>query len=147
MLTIDDIDLKRMNALSNSLPVTQDNLTELKEAIEEISDDYLNSIAAHDGIDIRGKNPDEAGLYISVLCCADIFGWKQWYPFLDIGMPSRFFFAQDGDDCFLIGTHLGKTGVYVMAISSADWQYAKYVTPSIRAMLCNGEGWANGELE
>ncbi|ULH17971.1 hypothetical protein MF271_23710 (plasmid) [Deinococcus sp. KNUC1210] len=37
------------------------------------------------------------------------------------------------------------SGVYKVAIAGPNWRYAPYFAPSIRALLCHGEGWRDGE--
>jgi hypothetical protein len=69
--------------------------------------------------------------------------WRILYSYSAEDLPNCFFFGMDGDRCFFVGENAGRKGVYQVAIAGPDWQWAEYLAPSIKALLCDGVGWAD----
>ena len=128
---------------ASEAPASEEEIRFLLEHFPDAPTDYIEIVSVHNGCIIGGKT---ASLYIWIYEIGTAYGtMKEWYSFLLKDMPDCFFFGQDGDDIYLYGSHEGKTGVYRVAIAGPDWQYATYFASSIRALLCDGEGWRDGE--
>ncbi|ULH14013.1 hypothetical protein MF271_00600 (plasmid) [Deinococcus sp. KNUC1210] len=124
-------------------PASEEEIRFLLEEFPNAPADYIEIVSVHNGCIIGGEM---ASLYIWMYETSTAYGtMKDWYSFLLEEMPDCFYFGQDGDDIYLYGSHEGKTGVYKVAIAGSDWRYDPYFAPSIRALLCHGEGWRNGE--
>lgn len=124
-------------------PASEEEIRFLLAEFPNAPADYIEIVSVHNGCIIGGET---ASLDIWIYEISTAYGaMKDWYSFLLEEMPDCFFFEQAGDDIYLYGSHEGKTGVYKVAIAAPDWRYATYFAPSIRALLCNGEGWRDGE--
>ena len=128
-------------------PAPPEEITELQKAFSDVPSDYLDVISTHEVAALITAPPHEPFFTIDFLCPLDILAWRDWYPSLEKDLPNCFIFATDGDDCFFMGENEGQHGVYRVGIAAGGWQSASYLAPSIRKVLCDGEGWANGELE
>ena len=59
-------------------------------------------------------------------------------------MPEALFFGRSGDDVYLVDIFERRGDVYIVEASSASWGRAVHLGPSVRAVLCDGAGWADG---
>lgn len=125
-------------------PADPSELVELLAAYPHTPPDYLDIVRQYDFLSIGTQPGHEPYFSLSLLPPSDVLAWSDWYSWLPETMPGAFFFGRDGDMGLLTGEYDGMVGVFKVEISAGTWPDASYLAPSIRALLCEGTGWANG---
>jgi len=125
-------------------PVSPQDLHDLLEIFPDAPREYIGLLQVHDGITFIEKNPGGVENDVLVMSIFSAFNalhtMTEWYPFLTEQMPNCFFFANDGgDEGYLFGHHVGRTGIYRVGLAYAEWEGATYLAPSLFALLCGNE--------
>lgn len=123
-------------------PASEEDIQALLAVFPDTPLDYLDIARQLEIVSLNTVSDFQSSFQFFLLSPADILGWLEWYPHLQEQRPGAFFFANDGDTAFLVAEHGGQRGVFKAETSVPDWNYAKYLAPSIRELLCGGVGWA-----
>jgi hypothetical protein len=142
-LHIDFASLSALKARGEKGPASVEDLAVLKAGFLEVPEDYLDIVSEYGWIAAGTQPPHKPYFYIGLASPADVLDWRILYSYSAEDLPNCFFFGMDGDRCFFVGENAGRKGVYQVAIAGPDWQWAEYLAPSIKALLCDGVGWAD----
>lgn len=143
LLTINYDGLKNMGRDLNHLSVSEGAIGKLRETYAHIPDDYLDIINYIDGVTVIYRESGWVKFAPTILSALEVVDYTTaWYPFLSRHLKNCFFFAQEDDNSYFLGDHDGRYGVYRVETSVADWENAEFLAPSIKALLCDGVGWA-----
>jgi hypothetical protein len=143
LLVIDRAGLVHSGRDMTRISATEEDVAKLRAGFPDAPSDYIDIVRNVDGVDIEYRVDGRDIFYISILAIDEVLDYTtEWYPFLKRDMPECFFFGRDGDNSYLLGEYDGLAGVYVIETSVATLEQAEYLAPSIKALLCDGVGWA-----